>query len=278
MSDEHSKPAQPKEAQSSSSEKEAKRVSEDTRRSVSPSSPTKPASSRSKTDRSTLLNRLSTIKPPQKAQPQAKPTAKTADKDKEAAAAQQGAEKPSQQPTPVAATSMPKAPAAPAKPRGTTDKLSSDRPPAATAEASEDKRVETNLVTRENVLKAMQSEFVYGDETIKSQAGTLLVIVQGAMERYYTKDGLSLTLGRKSDAGKVDIDLTPFGGHQRGVSRLHARLHIEKNELYITDLNSSNGTFLDGQRLRPYQPYQVTRRYSLLVLGSLSVQLSYRKP
>ncbi len=138
--------------------------------------------------------------------------------------------------------------------------------------------METNLVTRENILKAMQSEFVYGDETVKSQAGTLLVIIQGAMERYYTKDGLALTLGRKSDAGKVDIDLTPYGGHQRGVSRLHARLHVENNELYVTDLNSSNGTFLDGERLTPNQPYKVTKRYSLLVLGSLSIQLSYRKP
>lgn len=35
------------------------------------------------------------------------------------------------------------------------------------------------------------------------------------------------------------------------VSRKHCRIEYQKNIFYITDLNSSNGTFVDGQRLTP---------------------------
>lgn len=48
-------------------------------------------------------------------------------------------------------------------------------------------------------------------------------------------------VGRMSDCFfTLDDDLT---------SRYHARLHVTDNELVVEDLDSSNGTFLNGQRL-----------------------------
>ena len=59
-------------------------------------------------------------------------------------------------------------------------------------------------------------------------------------------------MGRRSDSGEQpDIDLAPFGGFPAGVSRLHARLHRTADGLFLEDLSSRNGTFLDGERLKP---------------------------
>ncbi len=51
-----------------------------------------------------------------------------------------------------------------------------------------------------------------------------------------------------------DIDLTPFGGTTRGVSRRHALLRFNGGTWTITDLNTTNGTFVNGARLSPNVP------------------------
>ena len=35
----------------------------------------------------------------------------------------------------------------------------------------------------------------------------------------------------------------------RGISRIHGKISLEEGEYYLTDLNSTNGTFLNGGRL-----------------------------
>lgn len=61
-------------------------------------------------------------------------------------------------------------------------------------------------------------------------------------------------LGRHSEgsAQQPDIDLAPYGGFPAGVSRLHVRIRrTEDHQLVLEDLNSRNGTFVDGQQLAP---------------------------
>jgi pSer/pThr/pTyr-binding forkhead associated (FHA) protein len=77
--------------------------------------------------------------------------------------------------------------------------------------------------------------------------------------------GRQLTLPAEGEAvlGRLDatrgvfpnIDLTPEGGLEGGVSRRHARIHKQKAQYFIEDLGSANGTFLNGQRLTPYLPH-----------------------
>jgi pSer/pThr/pTyr-binding forkhead associated (FHA) protein len=52
-----------------------------------------------------------------------------------------------------------------------------------------------------------------------------------------------------------EVDLTPYAGYRMGVSRAHAKVRAEAGKLYLLDMGSSNGTFLNGQRLAPNQPY-----------------------
>lgn len=55
-----------------------------------------------------------------------------------------------------------------------------------------------------------------------------------------------LTIGKKR--GEVDVMLD-----DASVSRIHARITAEKENFYLEDMNSTNGTFKNGLRLQPYE-------------------------
>jgi hypothetical protein len=65
------------------------------------------------------------------------------------------------------------------------------------------------------------------------------------------------TLGRKSANSVYQplIDLTRFGAHERGVSRLHVSIERIGDHFMVMDLHSSNGTWLNGKRLEPDVPH-----------------------
>ena len=57
------------------------------------------------------------------------------------------------------------------------------------------------------------------------------------------------------------------------ISRAHCRIEIEDGSFYITDLGSSNGTFLDGKRLSPDKrtPFLTSQQ---VTLGQLECEIS----
>jgi predicted nucleic acid-binding Zn ribbon protein len=65
-------------------------------------------------------------------------------------------------------------------------------------------------------------------------------------------DQPELLVGRVDEISGVypDVDLTPHGGEEAGVSRRHARLIREGNAWFVVDLNSTNGTFVNGTELQ----------------------------
>lgn len=52
-----------------------------------------------------------------------------------------------------------------------------------------------------------------------------------------------------------EVDLTGDGGAERGISRLHAVIRPSDEGVVIIDMNSTNGTTLNGYRLPPELPY-----------------------
>jgi hypothetical protein len=85
------------------------------------------------------------------------------------------------------------------------------------------------------------------------------------------------TLGRKaSDSGGLIIDLVPFDAIQMGVSRRHAMIRREDEGYKLIDLDSTNGTWINGQRLTPYKPYQLTSG-DVIRLSRLNLLVLYRK-
>jgi pSer/pThr/pTyr-binding forkhead associated (FHA) protein len=64
-----------------------------------------------------------------------------------------------------------------------------------------------------------------------------------------------IILGREDPVSGVfpDIDLDPYGGHEAGVGRRHARLVIKGGQVYLEDLDSVNGTAINRQRIPAHQ-------------------------
>ena len=91
-------------------------------------------------------------------------------------------------------------------------------------------------------------------------------------------DRTDFTLGRVSEAQPImpDIDLTPYQAYANGVSRLHAVLKREGNRVFVMDLGSSNGTYLNGKRLTP-NVEQTLNHGDMLSLGKLKIQILLRK-
>jgi hypothetical protein len=85
----------------------------------------------------------------------------------------------------------------------------------------------------------------------------------------------SYLLGRFSTEFKNQVDLSYYGGQKLGVSRLHAQLHREGETIYISDLNSLNGTFLDGKRIEPNRP-TILKSGTSVTLGRLELQLKFK--
>jgi CheY-like chemotaxis protein len=81
-----------------------------------------------------------------------------------------------------------------------------------------------------------------------------------------------LLFGRTDGNVQPEIDLTPYGGLNRGVSRRHAVLVATGDRLEIIDLKSTNGTFINGQRLQPFKPYRL-RHTDEITLGDVRIDL-----
>jgi len=92
-------------------------------------------------------------------------------------------------------------------------------------------------------------------------------------------DRTEFTLGRVSEAQPImpDIDLTPYQAYANGVSRLHAVLKREGNRVFVMDLGSSNGTYLNGKRLTP-NAEQTLNHGDMLALGKLKIQILLKNP
>lgn len=86
-------------------------------------------------------------------------------------------------------------------------------------------------------------------------------------------DRNEFTMGRVSDGQTImpDIDLTPYRAYEYGVSRLHAVLKKSKGKVIVMDLGSSNGTYVDGVRLKPENEYPLSHG-SIISLGKLKIQ------
>ena len=66
-----------------------------------------------------------------------------------------------------------------------------------------------------------------------------------------------IVVGREDPVSGVfpEIDLTDHGGDEGGVSRRHARIFVEGGQIKVEDLNSTNYTHINQQRLTPGQPH-----------------------
>lgn len=85
------------------------------------------------------------------------------------------------------------------------------------------------------------------------------LIVEADNQEFDISGKDNITIGREDAVSNIypDVDLTPHGGEEGGVSRLHARLFVENGQYMVEDENSTNFTFVNRQRLSPKTPTPV---------------------
>lgn len=185
---------------------------------------------------------------------------------------------------------MPASAAATEHDRGTSDLTSpSTNPPGQDSEPprsaftfsmdEEELGNDTAVLSKENrtFQRAInKQEPAVGTSTLGEQREVILVI-RGMIERLTITEKMPFTLGRFELGRKesTEVDLTPYGALDRGVSRVHAQLHLKGDHLFVTDLGSTNGTYLAGARLEPNEP-KLLRKGDELLIGRLSVQVMFR--
>ncbi|NWF70939.1 MAG: FHA domain-containing protein [Chloroflexi bacterium] len=102
--------------------------------------------------------------------------------------------------------------------------------------------------------------------------------IEGSMNPLLLALSPKMVIGRKDPiSGETpDVDLTPYAAYQMGVSRTHAFILYEANQLHLHDLGSRNGTYLNGQRVTPEHP-QLLHDGDELRLGKIIMRLSFQR-
>jgi hypothetical protein len=82
-----------------------------------------------------------------------------------------------------------------------------------------------------------------------------------------------LVIGRGGEPGPApDVDLAPFRAAAAGVSRAHAVIDLSGPRPQIEDLDSTNGTYVNGRRIAPGHRVPV-RHGDEIHFGQLAVQI-----
>lgn len=96
----------------------------------------------------------------------------------------------------------------------------------------------------------------------------------GDVEVPLAKEEVSIGRFDPASGSFPDVDLDSYGGLEKGVSRRHAKITRRGKGIFIEDLGSVNGTFLNQKKLTPYLP-EVLRHGDELRLGKLVLQVSF---
>jgi len=140
------------------------------------------------------------------------------------------------------------------------------------------KQTATTLRTRQ--FEPVPSTFLFDgeEETVAvSHDVSLVLLVRDSTEPIIFEPGERTTLGRIDlrRSERPDVDLTAYGGLEKGVSRIHAAIERRGNILTLVDLGSSNGTYLNGYRLPPNEPFTL-REGDEVLLGKMVVHVYFR--
>ena len=125
--------------------------------------------------------------------------------------------------------------------------------------------------TQTRNLEPADSELVQVGQTHFTPTTTLLLFVRGAQRPMAIQMAgkPELVLGRRAPdaSANPDVDLGP--------SRLYAKLRFQDNTLTITDLDSVNHTYINGQRLHAHE-VRVLRDGDEIRLARLSMQVMFQ--
>jgi pSer/pThr/pTyr-binding forkhead associated (FHA) protein len=107
--------------------------------------------------------------------------------------------------------------------------------------------------------------------------GGIGIRVAGTPRPYYLYIHKELIIGRPTDSDAAlesVLDLSDAAAYAMGVSRRHAKIRRTATGFEVVDLDSRNGTWLNGERLLPNRPYPFGSG-SQLRMGKLRLLVIY---
>lgn len=116
----------------------------------------------------------------------------------------------------------------------------------------------------------------WGTATFQNQ-NQIVIHIRDAPEPMVIFPGEKFVMGRadKSSGISPDLDLTNHAAVEKGVSRIHAALQRGEDVVSLIDLDSANGTYLNGQRLASHQP-RILRDGDEIRLGGLILHIYFK--
>jgi len=130
-----------------------------------------------------------------------------------------------------------------------------------------------DLVTEESM--ATKPTAPEGPELSSGALLGLRIISSGELISLLGRDNYTLGRSGKGQAIVPDADFATFDAYDLGVSRLHAEIRLTSDSMVIVDLESANGTLVNGKRLEPQEPTPI-RHGDIIQLGRLRLQLISR--
>ena len=124
--------------------------------------------------------------------------------------------------------------------------------------------------------QAMLAELEDKDGTASlSSFSEVVFLIDNMTARLEIREDQIYYIGRFKGNKDDELNLTPYNALQKGVSRLHAKLIMLDDRLYVMDLNSSNGTYVHRKRLMPNEP-SLLHSGDELLLARMKIQVAFR--
>jgi hypothetical protein len=131
----------------------------------------------------------------------------------------------------------------------------------------------TNIIPADDeLLKLMREDNHEAVASVPRKFATL--VIDGSPHRVPLAHNTTFILGRPNPALNImpDIDLSSYNAVENGVSRTHAKLYVKGGQLLLTDLESANGTFLNGRKLAANRA-EVVKKGDVILLGRLKIDV-----
>jgi pSer/pThr/pTyr-binding forkhead associated (FHA) protein len=157
--------------------------------------------------------------------------------------------------------------------RDDDENLPTTKPDNTTADVRRDADEALSLYQQERsaLMEKRKGEVIEGSLSLRLEVnGSATPLVIAVMEE--------TVIGRRDPTASAvpEVDLTPYGGYQMGISRRHAALRLQNKQLDVLDLGSRNGTYLNGERLKPHQPVALLDGDELR-LGKIVIRVFYQR-
>jgi hypothetical protein len=128
-----------------------------------------------------------------------------------------------------------------------------------------------------NTTRPISADATWGDPSLEPD-GHIVFYFIGTIQPLQLPFAKRYVLGRAEEdhAAENKVDLDPFGAAHKGVSRAHAALEMCADHVELTDLGSTNGTYLNNQPLQSRETVKV-RSGDQIRLGELIGYIYFSK-